>query len=92
MRMTLRLASLVAALLEAPLSTGAQDVRVFTRPDAESPWEIRLDDCPMIGVTTAAESDRADTLGLRVESVTEGSPAEKAGIIEGDRIAAVNKE
>ena len=44
MRMTLRLASLVAALLAAPLSTGAQDVRVFTRPDAESRWEIRLDD------------------------------------------------
>lgn len=90
MRTTLRLASLAAALVAAPLSLSAQDVRVFTRPDVGERWTVRLDDRPMIGVTTTAESERADTLGLRIEAVTEGSPAAKAGLKAGDRIASVN--
>lgn len=43
----------------------------------------------MLGVTTAS-SGKSDTLGLLVESVTPGSPADKAGIVEGDRIASIN--
>jgi len=49
-----------------------------------------MDDRPMIGVTTAAESERGDTLGLMIESVQRGSPAEKAGLKAGDRVQAVN--
>jgi hypothetical protein len=43
----------------------------------------------MIGVNTSSSGKR-DTLGLLVTSVMAGGPAEKAGIIEGNRIAAVN--
>lgn len=43
----------------------------------------------MIGVSTSSSGPR-DTLGLLVTSVTPGGPAEKAGIVEGNRIAAIN--
>lgn len=43
----------------------------------------------MIGVTTTSSGVR-DTLGLLIASVTPGGPAEKAGIVEGNRIASVN--
>jgi serine protease Do len=46
-------------------------------------------DRPMLGVTTGSSGAR-DTLGLLVQSVTSGGPAEKAGIEEGDRLVAVN--
>jgi serine protease Do len=44
---------------------------------------------PVIGVSTTSSGER-DTLGLLVVSVTPGGPADKAGIEEGDRLAAVN--
>ncbi|HEX8849308.1 MAG TPA: PDZ domain-containing protein [Gemmatimonadaceae bacterium] len=43
----------------------------------------------MIGVSTSSSGIR-DTLGLLVTSVTPNGPAEKAGIVEGNRIAAIN--
>ena len=43
-----------------------------------------------IGVTIGGSNSRRDTLGLFVSSVVTDGPAEKAGIYEGDRIAAVN--
>jgi Periplasmic protease len=44
----------------------------------------------VIGLSTTSGSSSRDTLGVLVESVREGSPAEKAGIEEGNRIASVN--
>lgn len=44
----------------------------------------------VIGVSTNAGTTSRDTLGVLVSSVREGSPAEKAGLQEGDRIAAIN--
>jgi C-terminal processing protease CtpA/Prc len=44
----------------------------------------------VIGVTTSGAANNRDTLGLLVSSVRPGSPAEKAGIEEGNRIASVN--
>ena len=44
----------------------------------------------VIGVSTSAATGSRDTLGLLVSAVTRGSPAEKAGIEEGNRIAAIN--
>ena len=97
------LAALVAGALVAGTLTAAsfaatplaaQEVRVLTRPDADRRVIVRtremMDDRPMIGVTTAAESERGDTLGLRIESIQRGSPAEKAGLKAGDRVQAAN--
>lgn len=44
----------------------------------------------MVGVSIGGAGNARDTLGLFVSSVVSGGPAEKAGIIEGERIAAVN--
>jgi C-terminal processing protease CtpA/Prc len=44
----------------------------------------------VIGVTTSGAANSRDTLGVLVSSVRTGSPAEKAGIEEGNRIASVN--
>lgn len=46
-------------------------------------------DRAMLGVSTGS-SGRRDTLGLFIESVTDGSPADKAGLEEGNRIASIN--
>jgi S1-C subfamily serine protease len=44
----------------------------------------------VIGVATSFGTGSRDTLGLLVSSVTRNSPAEKAGIEEGNRIAMIN--
>jgi S1-C subfamily serine protease len=43
-----------------------------------------------IGVTTTSSASSRDTLGVLVTSVRPDSPADKAGIGEGDRIASIN--
>jgi hypothetical protein len=58
------------------------DVRIFMRGDMGATKS-------MIGVSTSSTGER-DTLGLLVTSVTPNGPAEKAGIVEGNRIAAIN--
>lgn len=44
----------------------------------------------IIGVSTTNSSTSRDTLGVLVSTVRSGSPAEKAGIEEGNRIASIN--
>lgn len=44
----------------------------------------------MVGVTVGVSNSKRDTLGLFLNSVVSGGPAETAGIVEGERIAAVN--
>jgi predicted metalloprotease with PDZ domain len=46
-------------------------------------------DRAVIGVTTATGSAR-DTLGVLLNTVTPGGPADKAGIEEGSRVASIN--
>lgn len=48
------------------------------------------DDRPVIGVTTSPSGNARDTLGVFLSAVTDDGPAAKAGIVEGDRIAAIN--
>ncbi|HEY0931412.1 MAG TPA: PDZ domain-containing protein [Gemmatimonas sp.] len=43
-----------------------------------------------IGVTIGGAGTSRDTLGLFVSAVTAGGPAELAGVVEGERVAAVN--
>lgn len=81
--------SLVLSL--AAVSVGhdaAAQVRIQTAPGAFA-YTIGDPDRAMIGVSTRTSGKR-DTLGLLIESVTRESPAEKAGIEEGDRIVSVN--
>lgn len=54
---------------------------------------VRADDRDQygaIGVSIGGSGTVRDTLGLFVSSVVAGGPAEKAGVVEGERIAAVN--
>ena len=44
----------------------------------------------VIGVTTSGSASSRDTLGVFVSEVQSGSPADKAGIEEGNRIASIN--
>ena len=78
----------LGALL-VPVLAGAQDVRVYTAPRAYAYATGDDGTRAVIGVSTSTGSAR-DTLGVLVSSVTAGGPAEKAGIEEGNRIAAVN--
>ncbi len=48
------------------------------------------DERAVLGVSLGSTGSRRDTLGLMVMRVTPDGPAEKAGINEGDRIAAIN--
>jgi len=49
-----------------------------------------LDERPAIGMSLSATGSRRDTLGMLVVRVTTDGPAEKAGIVEGDRLSAIN--
>ncbi len=52
--------------------------------------ELKREDRPVIGIAFGLTGSKRDTAGVFVNSVTENGPAEKAGIVEGDRIAAIN--
>ncbi len=72
------------------MTTQAQVVRLAPRASVGAVTIARDDDeRPAIGVNTNSGGKR-DTLGLLISSVTEGGPAEKAGIEEGSRIVSVN--
>lgn len=44
----------------------------------------------ILGITLGHTGSKRDTLGIFVSAVAENGPAERAGIYEGDRIAAIN--
>ena len=86
------LLALAIAATAVPELAGAQDVRVYSpEPGARGYSFITSGDenRAVIGVTTSTGSAR-DTLGVLVTAVTPGGPAERAGIEEGNRIAAIN--
>jgi PDZ domain len=58
--------------------------KIFFRTDSAMAKRAAL------GLELRATGTRRDTLGVFVEAVTPKGPAETAGIIEGDRIAAIN--
>ena len=43
-----------------------------------------------LGVSTTTTGTLRDTLGIMITAITKGSPAEKAGLEEGNRIASIN--
>jgi serine protease Do len=60
-------------------------------PDGRS-FVLDRDETPRaaLGVNTSSTGTRRDTLGLLITSIVRGGPAEKAGLEEGNRIAAIN--
>src|SRR4051812_24146638 len=91
--MRLRSAFSVAALAALAAPAAAQNPRVITREPVNPERFLRLNDAgpkAVIGITTSSGATVRDTLGVLVSSVYLGSPAEKAGIEEGNRIITVN--
>ena len=71
-------------------SVKVKTVAVEDLPSRTRTVRRELDDRPVIGLSLSATGSRRDTLGMLVVRVTTDGPAEKAGIVEGDRIAAIN--
>jgi len=90
------LLSSAVAVCAAASSIGAQAPRI-TRigpgeifPPAGAGGFFESQPRAVIGVGTTSAATSRDTLGVLVSTVRAGSPAEKAGIEEGNRIASVN--
>jgi S1-C subfamily serine protease len=88
MRTTLLIPFALAA--GAVAMPAAAQVVVRTAPRAYA-YSVNTGDSPraVIGVTMST-GDARDTLGIRISEVASDSPAEKAGIKEGDRIQSIN--
>lgn len=89
--------ALVSALALAAISEAGGQVIISPRAStarggvAGAMAMMRMDSPrSVIGVTTSTSTGPRDTLGLLVSTVTRNSPAERAGIEEGNRIASIN--
>ncbi len=51
---------------------------------------VAWSDRPVLGISVSSTGNKRDTLGVFVSRVADDGPAEKAGIVEGDRIASIN--
>jgi hypothetical protein len=92
MRLTfgLTLASAGAMTIAGSRAAVAQgDMRVIT-PRASVERFYQDDHRAALGITTSATGTARDTLGLMITSITRRGPAERAGLEEGNRIAAIN--
>ena len=71
------------------VKTADSDV-LFARSDAVRITRSEMDNRPALGISIGNTGSRRDTLGVFVISVPDSTPAAKAGIEEGNRIAAIN--
>ncbi|MBI1810208.1 MAG: PDZ domain-containing protein [Gemmatimonadetes bacterium] len=87
----MRILSIATLMVAAAPAAWAQTRTPAPRAPRTFVYSTSRDDAdrPMLGVTTSA-GDKRDTLGLLVVGVTTGSPAEKAGIEEGNRLVAID--
>src|SRR4051812_14217860 len=72
--------------VECHMTKGGSGTFAFDRMKMDSAMAKR----PILGLELRATGTKRDTLGVFVESVISKGPAESAGIVEGDRIAAIN--
>lgn len=70
------------------LKTADSD-ELFKRVDFVRQTKAELENRPALGFSIGSTGSRRDTLGVLVMSVSDSSPASKAGIEEGNRIAAI---
>ena len=88
----------VGAAMFAATAPAAAQVRSVPAPRAEiagpegRTFTYDRDEAPRaaLGLNTSSTGTRRDTLGLLITSIVRGGPAEKAGLEEGNRIAAIN--
>jgi len=78
------------ATAQTPTPPPARALRIEPATPFGSGFAFSNEPRAVIGVTTSGSANGRDTLGVLVSSVRTGSPAEKAGIEEGNRIASVN--
>ena len=81
------------AVAAAANTAAAQRTRVYTSPLPGNARTFGVDtDGPRaaLGITMSGSASPRDTLGLLVSSVVPDSPAERAGIEEGNRLASIN--
>src|SRR5688572_28920931 len=71
-------------------AAGAQDVYVRSPLAETRAFSLSQSARTVIGIATAPSGGLRDTLGLLVSSVTPDGPAEKAGIVEGNRLQSIN--
>ena len=94
MRFTSLLALAAVAGVAAHTASAQTEGRVRISTPAVAGGVFRVNGEPehraALGVGTTTTGTLRDTLGLMITSITKGSPAEKAGLEEGNRIAAIN--
>ena len=86
------------AAMIAMTAPAAAQTRATPAPRAEiagperRTFMLDRDEAPRaaLGVSTSSTGTRRDTLGVLITSIVRGGPAEKAGLEEGNRIAAIN--
>jgi C-terminal processing protease CtpA/Prc len=90
-----QLLTIAATAAISALPAGAQvytspDVQILRAPRARMEMDYQDEHRAAIGVSTTATGTLRDTLGLMITSITKNSPAERAGLEEGNRLAAIN--
>ena len=90
-----RILTLAAAAALTALPAGAQvysrpDVQILRSPRARIESGFDEENRAAIGISTTATGTLRDTLGLMITMITKNSPAERAGLEEGNRIQAIN--
>ena len=83
----------VSLRIYADGQTKTVKVKTIAAEDLPTARNVSRDDAEdraVIGVSLTPSGTRRDTLGVLITVVATDGPAEKAGLIEGDRIAAIN--
>jgi predicted metalloprotease with PDZ domain len=93
-----KLLAFAAAAGAVATPAGAQDSRASTetriRSTAPRAYSVERsrdgEHRAALGIGTSTTGTLRDTLGLMITSITKGSPAERAGLEEGNRLSAIN--